>query len=131
MKPQNTNRRRGDEAEKLAAEYLERNGYRILERNYHFSHNETDIIAEDDTYIIFVEVKARKNTEASLRFGRPAAAVTKSKQLRLIECARGYLATHFTSKQPRLDVIELYINSDGAITKRNTEIKHIKNAFHS
>ena len=131
MKLQNNNRHRGGEAEELAARYLEKNGYRILERNYHFSHNETDIIAEDDTYIIFVEVKARKNTETSLRYGTPAAAVTKSKQLRLIECARGYLATHFTSKQPRLDVIELYINSDGAITKRNTEIKHIKNAFHS
>ena len=131
MKLQNTNRRRGGDAEEFAARYLEKNGYRIREKNYHFSHNETDIIAEDDTYIIFVEVKARKNTESSMRFGRPAAAVTKSKQTRLIECARGYLATHFTSKQPRLDVIELYLNSDGAITKHNTEIKHIKNAFHS
>ena len=131
MKIQNNNRRRGEEAEEFAARYLEKHGYRILERNYHFSHTETDIIAEDDTYIIFVEVKARKNTETSIKYGTPAAAVTKAKQLRLIECAKGYLSTHFTTKQPRLDVIELYVNSDSKITDRNTEVKHIVNAFHS
>ena len=125
----NKNKVRGDEAEEFAAKYLSKSGYKIIERNYRFGRNETDIIAEDDTYIIFVEVKARRRTESLSRFGRPAAAVTYDKRQRLLSSARGYLSTHVTSKRPRLDVIELYINTDGTINKGNTEIKHIKNAF--
>ena len=129
MREGNTNRIRGDEAEEFAAKYLKKNGYKIIERNFRSSRNETDIIAEDDTYIIFVEVKARRVSESLSRFDRPAAAVTYEKRQRLLASARGYLSAHLTSKRPRLDIIELYIKSDGPINKHNTEVKHIMNAF--
>lgn len=119
----------GHKAEDYAAKYLENKGYRILERNYFHSHAETDIIAEDGTYIVFVEVKARKTGANMERFGRPAAAVNSEKKANLLASARGYLASHPTSKRPRMDVIEIYILSDGEFTDKNTKIKHIENAF--
>ena len=45
--------------EKLAARYLRKNGYRILETNKHQSHNELDIIAANKEWILFIEVKTR------------------------------------------------------------------------
>lgn len=53
-------RKIGDEYEKIAAAYLENNGYIILEKNYRCRNAEIDIIAKNDSYICFVEVKYRK-----------------------------------------------------------------------
>ena len=44
----------GNLGESLACDYLEKQGFRIIARNRHFSKNELDVIAEDDKYIIFV-----------------------------------------------------------------------------
>ena len=52
-------RKIGDEYEKIAAAYLENNGYIILEKNYRCRNAEIDIIAKNDSYICFVEVKDR------------------------------------------------------------------------
>ena len=53
----------GNDGEDLACAYLESKGWRILERNYFFEHSEVDIVAYDDTAIVFVEVKFRTNTK--------------------------------------------------------------------
>ena len=50
----------GDIGEKAAAGFLRENGYKITARNKHLSHKEIDIIAEDKSFIVFVEVKTRK-----------------------------------------------------------------------
>ena len=51
----------GDFGEEITAEYLEKNGYRILDRNYSKPFGEIDIIAIKDDLIAFVEVKTRKS----------------------------------------------------------------------
>ena len=67
--------------ERLAADHLEKNGYKILDRNVRMSRNEIDIIAEDDSFIVFVEVKTRSvQHEGSSLYGSPARAVDSKKR---------------------------------------------------
>ena len=61
----------GDRGEDLAAQYLEKRGCRILERQFRAKTGEIDIIAEDRGALLFIEVKTRRPT----RFGAPAQAV--------------------------------------------------------
>ena len=114
--------------EDTAAVYLKKNGYRIVDRNVHVSHNEIDIIARDKSYLVFVEVKTR-STDSTLYsdFGTPASAVTRSKQQRTVEAARKYLiTTRYSKLQPRFDVIEVYVDKN---ERKVININHIINAF--
>lgn len=82
------NRRKiGQKHEELAAKYLEEKGYEILERNYRIRTGEIDLIARDDRYLVFVEVKYRKN----LQMGDPLEAVDSRKQQQIYRTARYYL----------------------------------------
>ena len=124
----------GARGEELAAEYLVSEGNTITARNLHVSHDEIDIIAENEGYIVFAEVKTRAQTSQNKRYGRPAAAVNYTKSQKLIRSAEEYLRENPTAKQPRIDVIEVYfpaIHEDTPIdisTLRATGIKHIRNA---
>ena len=109
--------------EEKAARFLESKGYRILERNYHSRYGEIDIIAEDGEYLVFAEVRLRKNS----RFGSPEESVDHRKQEKLRQTAELYLQTHETELQPRFDVIALYAK-DGMDTVP-LPVHHIKNAF--
>ena len=117
----------GKLGENLAARFLSKNGYRVVERNRHFSHNELDIIVRDSSYIVFVEVKTRTVDESLYSpFGSPASAVTKEKQKRTVAAARAYLAKHSRlGLQPRFDVVEVYLSQE----HRLLHINHITNAF--
>ncbi len=77
----------GDRAEDLAVALLERNGLRILERNYRVKGGEIDGIALDGDTLIFIEVRYRKNH----RFGGAAASIDLRKQQRIIHAAQIYL----------------------------------------
>ncbi|MBN2613509.1 MAG: YraN family protein [Bacteroidales bacterium] len=114
MKSKTQKGRQGEEVAKL---FLENKGYKILETNWRFDHKEIDIIALKDKEIVFVEVKARKNS----RFGEPEEAVDEKKQQRLIEAAEAYLSGNDMDFEARFDVISI-IN--------NTEIKHFPYAFY-
>lgn len=120
----------GKFGEQIAARYLQKNGYKILEKNKHLSHNEIDIIAANKEYLLFVEVKtrsARMENDCYLPFGPPSSAVDYKKQKRLICAAHDYLRTHNTQeKQPRMDVIEVYLDKE---TGKPIKIHHIPNAF--
>ena len=112
------NRRKlGAEKELLAAEYLKANGYQILEQNYFTRSGEIDLIAKESGYLVFLEVKYRKDTVT----GHPEEAVTYQKQQRIIRAARYYMLTHgFGEYTPcRFDVV--------AIT--GEKVRVIKNAF--
>lgn len=114
--------------EDIACGYLSRNGFAVTERNVHFGHIETDIICENDEYILFVEVKTRTDAEFSLRFGRPAAAVTKSKLENMRRGAQSYIYETGCVKKPRIDVIEVYLTETGGVyTLSEKGIVHIKN----
>ena len=119
----------GAYGESVAADFLKKKGFRILERNRHESHNETDIIAANKEFIVFAEVKTRNviSREDGI-YGSAAAAVTYAKQTRLLAAATQYLRTHpqYATRQPRLDVVEVYLNKQ---TGKLLQINHIENAF--
>ena len=117
--------------EKIAAKFLKRNGYKILEKNSKQSYNEIDIIAADRNYLVFVEVKTRSVNEESLYlpYGTPAEAVTRGKQRRTVAAAQSYIYNNknkHTKKQPRMDVIEIYLSKE---TQKAIKINHIIDAF--
>ena len=94
----------GNFGEEQAARYLRRKGYRIVERNFRCRQGEIDLIARKGKYLVFVEVKLRKDE----RFGAAREFVTPAKQARILAAARLYLAEHEEELQPRFDVIEIY-----------------------
>lgn len=113
--------------EDIACKHLKKNKYRIIAKNYHASHNELDIIAENKQYIVFVEVKTRTcDSPDQLTYGTPASAVTYSKQKRTIAAACDYLRTLKTDKQPRFDVIEVILSRN---TNELLALNHIESAF--
>jgi putative endonuclease len=90
--------------EQLAAEYLARQGLQLLQSNYQCKAGEIDLVMRDGASLVFVEVKYR----ASSAFGGAAAAVTASKQQKLLRACRWYLQQHRLSEQPcRLDVVAI------------------------
>ena len=105
--------------ERLAEEYLNKNGFETRFRSYRAAGGEIDLIVETDTSVIFVEVK----TATSQHFGQPENQVTKAKQAQIIKVARGYLQKHPTQLQPRFDVVGV------DLTLRDPQIRHYENAF--
>ena len=118
----------GNFGEIAAARYLKKQGYLIIERNYVAEAGEIDIIADHDGTRVFVEVKTRTYSEPSPATLRPAAAVTKEKQARLIRCALQYNSRNYKKRRMRFDVVEVYTEKTrlGAKVK---SINHIKAAF--
>lgn len=86
-KDNDTTGARGREAEAAAAHFLEKQGLRVVDRNYRVRGGEIDLICRDGDTLVFVEVRARKNSD----FGGAAASITPAKQHRLILAARHYL----------------------------------------
>ena len=118
--------------EDLACDFLEKNGYRIVRRNQRFGKNELDIVCEDDDFIVFVEVKTRSCLyPESGDFGIPSRAVDEGKRKNTVKAARDYLAQNYINKQPRIDVIEVYMLEQKSEFKTPTilKINHIRNAF--
>ena len=108
--------------EERAARYLRLRGYRIVEKNFSCRSGEIDLIARRGRYIVFVEVKLRKNAD----FAAAREFVTAAKQQRIRSTAALWLSQNETELQPRFDVIEIYApqGAEGKIT-----INHIVNAF--
>lgn len=110
----------GDQGESCAAEYLRRQGFRILTRNYRCKIGEIDLIVDDHGTLVFVEVKTR----SSVRYGTPAEAVHYRKRQKIIQSAYWYLREHgMEHVHCRFDVLEVYA-AGSAWT-----VHAIKNAF--
>ena len=99
------NRFVGDCYEVIAEEYLQKRGYRILERNFRCKFGEVDIIAMHQDAIVFVEVKYRKTGE----FGHPTEAVSRQKQIRISNVASFYMYSRkqYTNRSCRFDVVSI------------------------
>lgn len=124
------NREVGAAGEAIACEYLASRGYSILCRNYRCGHLETDVICEDDTHILFVEVKSRVDRGYPSKYGRPATAVNDRKKRHITECAEEYIYKNKPGKKPRIDVIEVYLTlRDGRYVLSDKGICHIENAL--
>lgn len=118
----------GMSGESTAAAYLESHGFRILHRNLRIGHAEIDLVAENDAFLVFAEVKTRRQTpDASAPFGTPAEAVDAKKQAVLVRAAEAYLAEHAPEKFFRIDVIEVYADPDSA-GYRVLDVRHFENA---
>ena len=109
--------------EAKAAEYLCKKRYSLVASGYYCKFGEIDLIVKDRKYLVFVEVKLRKNA----KFARALEYVDYRKQERLKTTASIYLAENPTDLQPRFDVIEIYA-PQGTLTE-NPEIYHLEDAF--
>ena len=110
------NRKFGDCGEDLACRYLEKQGYKILERNKHYSRFcEIDIIAQYKDTTVFVEVKTRRTAD----FGTPFEAITKTKFPNIVKGVQYYRSEN-NIKNFRIDVV-------GITLKPSLKIEHLKN----
>ena len=113
----------GQWGEEQVAEKLRRGGWTIVARNFRCRMGELDIVAANETFLAFVEVKLRKDD----RFGSACEAVTTSKQHKLRAAAQYYLVSHPTRLQPRFDVAEVY--APLGVRTESPTIYYIENAF--
>lgn len=112
----------GDKGEYYAAKYLKKLKFEIIEKNFWTDFGEIDIIAENKDLILFVEVKTR-HLNSDLR---PSVSVTKTKQNKILKSAFYYLKLHSNDKQPRLDIVEVFIDPRNL---KCVSVNHIENAF--
>ncbi|MFH1201542.1 MAG: YraN family protein [Candidatus Omnitrophota bacterium] len=110
----------GKTGEDIAVEFLKKQGYKIIQRNFKSKLGELDIIASDKDTICFIEVKTR----TSLEKGSGFESITRTKQHKLSKSALSYLKTHnLLNKPARFDVASILL--EGSFNK----IELIKNAF--
>lgn len=114
---------RGEQAEALVAAYLQQHGFRTVTRNFHSRYGEIDLIAENGTYLAFVEVRCR----AVGGLADPLETVTPQKQARIIRTAQCYLQqAESLPLQPRFDVAAVYASGKDLSFE---DIRYIENAF--
>ena len=109
--------------ETQTADWLRARGWRVVAAGWRCRFGEIDLIAANDKYIAFIEVKLRKNAV----FAPARAFVDRGKQERVRTAAQLYLLEHPTELQPRFDVAEVYA-PEGMAT-RKPEINYIEDAF--
>lgn len=109
----------GKAGEQLAVDLLVAKGLVILERNWHFSHKEIDIIARDGNDIVVVEVKTRN---APVR-ETTEQAINRQKRQFLISAANAYVKYNRISMEVRFDVVTV------VFCRGQPEVCHIRNAF--
>ena len=111
----------GKKGEEIAVNYLQKKGYRIVERGYRRFRGELDIIALDRAILVFVEVKTRAGTE----FGLPEEAVIPAKQNQIRRIAQGYIMERgLGDSNCRFDVLAILFNDEG-----HPLITHFEDAF--
>lgn len=110
----------GKLGEELAVDFLEKNGYEILETNWTFQKAEVDIIAKKDAILAVIEVKTR----SSLEYGLPQDFVKPKKIQLLVKAINEYVTQNDIDVDVRFDIV--------AIHKENNEfiLEHIEDAFH-
>ncbi len=125
-------RSRGSAGEESAVLYLKANGFTVLERNLYIGHYEIDILARDDSHLIFAEVKTRRQyPDTPHRFGRPADSVNARKRACLIAAVQTFLQSHpdeYNDLIPNIDIIEVYLDPSAKEAHRVLEIRHFRNA---
>ena len=107
----------GTWGEELAAAYLREKGYVILERDWHSGHRDLDIVAQNNEYLVFVEVKTRTTDIIA----KPEQAVNWKKQRNLVRSINHYLHYRNIDQPWRFDVISIV----GSLGKE-PQIEHIE-----
>lgn len=110
----------GREGERIAAQYLAKKGYKIIDKNFRCKNGEIDIIAIGDNMLVFVEVKTRGSEE----FGTPLEAINYRKLKSLTRVAQYYKLTHAKlPEQLRIDAISIKLPKD----QYPIVIEHVEN----
>jgi putative endonuclease len=110
----------GRQGEELAAHYLRKKGYVILERNFKCPFGEMDIVARHGDVLIFIEVRSRR----SEGFGEPLESIRLIKQKKLSRIALCYIQKyHLQGRKARFDVLGVKIRPEGH------EIEMVQDAF--
>lgn len=110
----------GAYGENRAADFLIRNGYKIIDRHFQTRTGEIDLIAKKNDQIVFVEVKTR----TSRNFGLPEEAIDWRKRIKLLETARWYLAGNASGiENYRIDSVAVEINR----AESKIKIRHCRN----
>lgn len=112
----------GDLGESIAANLLRQKGYTIVEQNLKVNAKEIDIIATNDEYVVFCEVKTRTSTFG----GHPEQFVNKEKQKNMVIAANAYIKHVGEKRTPRFDVIGVLLDPQ---TGDIHELNHIEDAF--
>lgn len=110
----------GKKGEELAKEFLQKNGYTILESNFVFQKAEIDIIAQKDDALIVVEVKTR----SSVDFGNPQDFVSPKKIKLLVKAIDEYVNLKNIDLSIRFDIISVIHDKSDFI------IEHLEDAFY-
>jgi putative endonuclease len=114
----------GTGGEKAAARYLEKRGYKILEKNYRAAGSEVDIIAQKDETLCFVEVKTRGSDD----YGLPEEFVDERKRRKIIRAAKIYSGQKmYEDFYVRFDIISVLPEGEGL--DFDIKINHIQHAF--
>lgn len=108
---------KGRKGEDIAVDYLAKEGFEILERNYRYQRAEIDIIAMKSDWLVFVEVKMRKSST----FGHPEAFVSENQQQLIISGADDYIQQIHWQGNIRFDIIAINAKS---------EVEHFEDAFY-
>lgn len=111
----------GKQGEKAAVNFLIKEGYKVVKQNWRMHRYEIDIVAEDEEFIVFVEVKTR----TSRQWGNPEDFIGRTKIKRIVESADLYLQINDIDKPARFDIISAIW--DG----KDFEIEHLDDAFMS
>lgn len=112
MKPLPHKQHLGKIGENLAASYLQRKGYVLIDRNFKARYGEIDLICTKDNTLIFVEVKTRIGQS----YGKPEEAVTTRKLAEVIKTAQYYASLHTALPEAqRIDVIAIEMATDNKI----------------
>lgn len=110
------NRSVGMDYEKWTCKYLTKCGYEVVECNYYCSAGEIDVVARHEGYLVFVEVKFRKDAQK----GTPLESISLQKQKRISKCALYYMRQHgLLEESVRFDVVGIMGN----------QVQVIENAF--
>jgi len=109
----------GKQGEQLTKEYLQKNGYTILETNYRYKKAEIDIIATKENILAIIEVKTRTSTH----FGEPESFVNNKKIKLILEATNAYIIEKDLDLEVSLDIISVIMGNE-------TEINHIENAYY-
>lgn len=109
----------GKFGEELAVEFLQKNGYDILETNWTFQKAEIDIIAQNGSVLAVVEVKTR----SSIEFGLPQDFVKPKKIQLLVKAVNEYIISNDLDAEVRFDIIAICKEDKGY------KIEHIEDAF--
>jgi Predicted endonuclease distantly related to archaeal Holliday junction resolvase len=106
----NANIYTGKEGEALALQYLQRHDYNILHCNWRYSRYETDIIAEKEGKVHFIEVKTRRGSA----FGHPEESISAKKLKHMLRCAAAYQARYPGIRRIQFDVLSINLQPEGS-----------------